>query len=76
MIKIASISAIGIATSAHTVDHGSSWPYVSIQNFAEQAGNARASSGVLHVSINPIVEDSELNDWEKWIQLPENNAWM
>ena len=76
MVEISSVSALAIAASAHSVDHDAEWPYVSLSNFAERAGNARWSSGALQVSINPIVYSSQLDEWEEWVQLPENNYWM
>ena len=77
MVEISSVSALAIAASAHSVDHDDAeWPYVSLSNFAERAGNARWSSKALQVSINPIVYSSQLDEWEQWVQLPENNYWM
>ena len=76
MVKISSVSALAIATSAHSIDLDSEWPFVQVSNFQQRAGNARESSGALYVSVNPIVEAGVLNNWETYILEEENNQWM
>jgi hypothetical protein len=69
------ISGIGVAAEAHSQNAKSEWPFVTLSNFQERAGNARTLSGTLYVSINPIVDTKEeLVKWEEYV-LGENNQW-
>jgi effector-binding domain-containing protein len=76
IVEMAAISGLGVAASAHSLDHTSKWPYTTLSNFQQRAGNARALSGVLYVSINPLVTDDELRPaWEEYVNGPESQ-WM
>jgi hypothetical protein len=70
------ISGLGVAISAHSQNTASEkWPFVTLSNFQERAGNARTLSGALYVSINPIVDTKEeLDKWEEYV-LGESNQW-
>jgi hypothetical protein len=70
------ISGLGVAISAHSQNTESEkWPFVTLSNFQERAGNARTLSGALYVSINPIVDTKEeLDRWEEYV-LSEKNQW-
>jgi hypothetical protein len=70
------ISGLGVAISAHSQNTDSEkWPFVTLSNFQERAGNARTLSGALYVSINPIVDTKEeLDKWEEYV-LSERNQW-
>jgi hypothetical protein len=70
------ISGIGVAISAHSQNAQSEWPFVTLSNFQERAGNARTLSGTLYVSISPIIDTKEeLYKWEEYV-LGENNRWV
>jgi hypothetical protein len=71
------ISGIGVAISAHSQnDENEKWPFVTLPNFQERAGNARTLSGTLHVSISPIIDTkAELDRWEEYV-LGRDNLWM
>jgi hypothetical protein len=71
------ISGIGVAISAHSQnDPSEKWPFVTLPNFQERAGNARTLSGTLHVSISPIIDTKEeLDRWEEYV-LGKDNSWM
>jgi hypothetical protein len=70
------ISGIGVAISAHSQNDESKWPFVTLPNFQERAGNARTLSETLHVSISPIIDTKEeLDRWEEYV-LGEDNHWM
>ena len=71
-----SISGLGVANSAHSVDHKSDWPFVTLSNFQQRAGNARHLSGALQVSISPLVTQDNLAQWEDFVQDPVNNYWV
>jgi hypothetical protein len=70
------ISGLGVAISAHSQNTASEkWPFVTLSNFQERAGNARTLSGALYVSINPIVDTKEeLDKWEEYV-LSDRNQW-
>ncbi len=51
------------------------WPFVTIDAFQERANNARSLSGSMYVSLNPIVQPNQLNEWEKFVQ-SNANSWM
>jgi len=53
----------------------SAWPLVKIDNFQELARNARSLSKSIFVSVNPIVDVSDLIAWDKYVQSDANN-WM
>lgn len=71
-----SISGLGVASSAHSVDHKSDWPFVTLSNFQQRAGNARQLSGALQVSISPLVTHEQIEKWEMFVQDPTNNYWV
>lgn len=73
--EMGAISGLGVAASANSLNDISEWPFVTLSDFQERAGNARALSGTLYVSINPIVDTKvELDKWEQYV-LGENNQW-
>jgi hypothetical protein len=51
------------------------WPFVTMPRFQERAGNVRALSGAIHVSINPIVHPDQVAEWEAYAH-GEANMWM
>lgn len=51
------------------------WPFVTLPNFQERAGNVRSISGAIYVSINPIVSIEQLPFWEDYVQ-SEASSWM
>ena len=73
--EMAAISGLGVAAEAHSQNSNSEWPFVTLSNFQERAGNARTLSGTLYVSINPIVDNNEeLVKWEEYV-LGKDNQW-
>jgi hypothetical protein len=75
IVEMAAISGLGVAASAHSVDQKTDWPFATLSNFQQRAGNARALSGVLYVSINPLVTEEQLPAWEEYVIGPESQ-WM
>jgi hypothetical protein len=61
--------AVTIAAEAET------WPYVTLDAFAERATNARFLSGMNFLSLNPIVASEEIIEWELYVQ-SSANSWM
>ena len=74
--KMGAISGLSLAACSHSTDNESSWPLVTLSNFQERAGNARALSGALFVSINPLVEDRQRALWEQYVLENNTNEWM
>lgn len=65
--RISAMSALAVASIAHGVDHIRTWPFVTLSSFQQRSFTARANSGILQISINPIVDDSDRREWEKFI---------
>lgn len=109
--EMGAISGLGVANSAHSVDHKSEWPFVTLSNFQQRyvcslfdtsiesryrglyfdlsvltsnlvylnqtrAGNARHLSGALMVSISPIVQSHQFQEWDEFVNDSANNYWM
>ena len=74
--EMGAISGLGVAATVSAADTKSAWPFVTMSNFQERAGNARTLSGALYVSINPLVPGDQGNLWEGFAQNPSNNYWM
>jgi hypothetical protein len=73
---MAAISGLGVAASANSVDYNTTrWPFATLSNFQQRAGNVRALAGVLDVSINPLVTDEQLPAWEEYV-LGKESRWM
>lgn len=75
MGKITAVSGLAVTSSANSVNQGLNWPFVTLKNFQELVGNAKALSSAIFISINPIVETSELASWEAYVQ-GDANYWM
>lgn len=75
MEKIAAVSGLAVTCSANSLNQGLTWPFVTLKNFQELAGNAMALSRAAFVSLNPIVETLELASWEAYVQ-GDANSWM
>jgi hypothetical protein len=77
LIKMGSVSSLGVALTAETVEHRKDWrwPFVTLTNFEQRAGNARHLSGALFVGISPIVDRSDFEAWDDFVNSDENN-WM
>jgi hypothetical protein len=75
LVTMAAISGLGVAASANSVDYNTRWPFATLSNFQQRAGNARALAGVLDISINPLVTDEQLPAWEEYV-LGKESHWM
>jgi hypothetical protein len=75
IVAMAAISGLGVAASANSVDYNNRWPFATLSNFQQRAGNVRALAGVLDVSINPLVTDEQLPAWEEYV-LGKESRWM
>lgn len=52
-----------------------SWPFVTLEGFQDRAITARALSGSLYLSVNPIVNTSSFEAWDEYV-LSDANLWM
>jgi hypothetical protein len=74
-LEMGSISGLAVSQTAHSVDHSIPFPFMTMTNFQEKAGNARALSGALYVSISNIVAENQLAAYDDFVLGPDN-AWM
>jgi hypothetical protein len=75
IVAMTAISGLGVAASANSVDYNTQWPFATLSNFQQRAGNVRALAGVLDVSISPLVTDEQLPAWEEYV-LGKESRWM
>jgi type II secretory pathway pseudopilin PulG len=54
---------------------GTKWPFKTLQNFKERAANARYLSGVISISVCPLVNVENREQWELYVNGPES-SWM
>ena len=73
--EMTSISGLAVSHTASSVDLGQTYPYVTLSNFQEKAGNARALSRTLFVSISNVVTKEQLAEYDQFV-LSDNNTWM
>lgn len=51
------------------------WPFVTMTDFQERALTARGLSGSLYLSVNPVVDQRSLEQWDDYV-LSDANSWM
>ena len=73
--EMGSVSGLAVSDTAHSVDHNLPFPYMTMTNFQEKAGNARSLSKTLFVSISNVVTKDELVQYDEFV-LGGNNTWM
>jgi hypothetical protein len=70
-----SVSGLAVGETAHSIDHDLPFPFMTMTNFQEKAGNARSLSKALYVTISMLVTKKQLPAWDKFV-LGDNNTWM
>lgn len=65
--RIATLASLAVAAIAHGVDHSRDWPFVSLSFYQQRAYTAKQNSGVLQVSIAPVVSYTNRELWEEYI---------
>ena len=73
--RMGAISGLEMAATTHSMDLGSDWPFVSMSNFQQRAGNALELSGAIYVRIAHLVERNQFEEWEAYVQ-SHDNKWM
>ncbi|CAB9496580.1 Receptor-type guanylate cyclase gcy [Seminavis robusta] len=66
--EMRAVSGLGVASISHATDTESKWPFVTLTNFQQRAGNARQLSGALMVSIAPRVTFNQVEEWDDFVQ--------
>lgn len=64
-----------VAMTAHGIDHGKSWPFVTLSSFQERAATIMDSSGVLFVGFTPIVPHQHREAWENYTTASPEAQW-
>ena len=72
---MAAVSGLGVAATAYSIDQHAEWPFVTLSDFQELAGNARTLANALYVGIHPLVRREQLAAWDQYVN-GENNQWM
>ena len=76
MVAISAVSGIGVIATSYAEERQQEWPFVALNSaFHEKTNNARALSGALYLSMNPLVEADEREEWEKFV-LGNSSDWM
>jgi type II secretory pathway pseudopilin PulG len=79
--KLSVVSALAVVSDGEEEDklvdelRGANWPFITLQNFKERAANARYLSGALSISLCPLVNVENREQWELYVNGPES-AWM
>ena len=66
---------VTVISSIHVRDHVEEWPFVELSSFQERATYARHLSGVLQISMCPLVVKENLQDWETYVNTTAD-GWM
>lgn len=75
--RIATLASLAVAAIAHGVDHKRDWPFVTLSSYQQRAYTAKQNSGVLQVSIAPLVTNENRILWEEYIVSNEADVdWM
>ena len=73
--KMEAIGALGVAYTAHGLDHDSEWPFVTLSAFQQRATSTRKLSNALFVTVAPYVSDAQQIQWENFVA-GNDSAWM
>jgi hypothetical protein len=73
--KIGVLGGLRVSFISHAIDHNNTWPFVTLPNFQQRAATAKRMSNSIYLGIHPIVDDSERDDWEKYVA-QEGFQWM
>jgi hypothetical protein len=65
-------STVGVSVET---EYPIGWPFITLSDFQQRAGNVKSVSGAIYVSVNPIVSADEVPLWESYVQ-SDANKWM
>jgi class 3 adenylate cyclase len=74
-LKMEALAALGVGlTSYARGQNGTSWPFVTMNDFQQRAASARSLSNALFLQVLPIVSDENRNAWEEYSL--QNTGWL
>jgi hypothetical protein len=73
--KLATVSSVGVTAIAYGIDQQRDWPFVTLSSFQQRAATVIEESGALYLDINPMVSESDRQEWEKYV-VGNNSNWM
>ncbi|GKY96337.1 hypothetical protein MPSEU_000593400 [Mayamaea pseudoterrestris] len=73
--KLGALSSLTVAATAHGVDTGSHWPFLSLSYFQHRAITTRTLSGALLITMNPLVTQKMRSEWESYSFNSTDAAW-
>ena len=73
--RISQLGSLAVASIAHGVDHSRSWPFVTLSSFQQRAYTTKVNSGLLEVSLNPLVSEEDREEWEEYV-VSEDAYWI
>ena len=81
MHQMGVIASIGVQLTSDGMNnsHNSTntdWPYLSMDNFHRRAAVAMELPGVLQIGVAHLVGGNQFAQWDAFVQIPENYAWM
>lgn len=65
-------STVGVSVET---EYPIGWPFITLSDFQQRAGNVKSVSGAIYVSVNPIVSADEVPLWESYVQ-SDANKWI
>lgn len=71
---LGAIDSIAVAIDGHAREVNSTWPFVTLPNFAAVAGKIRAISGATYLAVYPMVTTAQRAAWEQFSV--DNDGWV
>jgi hypothetical protein len=71
--KFQAMTALSVATTAHSVDHFRRWPFVTLSSFQKRSEEVKKQSGAIFVSVVPRVTLEDRDEWEAYSEEDEDN---
>ena len=72
--KIGPLGALRVMYTAQALDNNNTWPFVTLSSFQQRASIVKRLSSGLHVSIFPLVQEKDREQWEEYV--PQHQQWM
>jgi len=73
--KIGILATLGVAMTAHGIDHSREWPFVTLSSYQQRASAARSQSGALDVVLCPLVNETQRAEWDIFVNQTKMD-WM
>lgn len=72
--KVGAVASLAVTFTAFARSHNNTWPFVTMNDFQQQAASARGLSNSLFLELLPIVTDKNRLAWEKYAL--EHKGWL